>query len=65
MKIHILPDAKYVRSTMQLGKIIKCKAAKLWAFLCPGVVKNTEKDRKLQDLHFLNVSEESESPCSF
>ena len=52
----------HMRNTMHLGKNHEMKGCKLWAFLCPGVVKNTEKDTKLNDFHFLNFCEEGKSP---
>ena len=47
---------------MQLEKDCEMKGHWVMGVLCPGVVKNTEKNRKLKEFHFLNICEEGKSP---
>ena len=42
---------------MQLEKDHEMKGCQVMGNLCPDVVKNTGKGRKLKDLHFSNVGE--------
>ena len=52
----------HVRNTMQFRKVRAIKGCKVMGVLCPSVVKNMKKDRKLKIFHFLNVREKDKSP---